>query len=110
MIQGGIKMKLKVKLFLIVMLLLCLLKMPFGYFQLVRILGILSFGYLAYWDFKEKIKYTPQIFIVLAAVFNPIIKVSFSRDLWQIVDVISAVIVGVTILIENRLKASVQEE
>ena len=37
-----------IKLSLAVLLLLCILHMPYGYYQLVRFIGMIGFAYLAY--------------------------------------------------------------
>jgi uncharacterized membrane protein len=37
-----------IKIILIVFLLLCLLDMPYGYYQLVRFVALIGFGILAY--------------------------------------------------------------
>ena len=37
-----------IKIILAIGLLLCLLHMPYGYYQLVRFIAMIGFGYLAY--------------------------------------------------------------
>lgn len=93
-----------IKIILIIALVLCLLDMPYWYYQIVRIFGTIGFAYLAYIDYKIKIKFTPQIFIVAAILLNPIIKISFDRDAWQVVDIILAVLLIISIFVEKKLK------
>lgn len=94
-----------IKFTLIVALVLCLVDMPYWYYQLIRIFGTIGFAYLAYIDYKIRIKYTPQIFIVAAILLNPIIKISFDRVAWQVVDILLAIILLTTLLIEKKLKS-----
>lgn len=96
--------KLITKISLAVALLLCLLEMPYWYYQLLRMFGTIGFVYLAYQDYKAKIKYTPQVFIASAIILNPIIKISFDRDAWQVVDIILAAILLISILYDYRNK------
>ncbi len=88
---------------LIVSLLLCLFDMPYWYYQLFRIFGTIGFVYLAYIDYKSKIKITPQLFVAFAIVINPILRISFDRDTWHIVDLIFAIIVIVTVFFEKQI-------
>ncbi|WP_367158792.1 DUF6804 family protein [Lutibacter sp.] len=96
--------KVIIKTILIFALLLCLFKMPYWYYQIVRIFGTIGFTYLAYIDYKIKIKFTPQIFIVSAILLNPILKISFDKNAWQIVDIFLAILLVLTILFERKIQ------
>lgn len=79
-----------IKIGLSILLLLCLADMPYGYFQLVRFLSLIGFGILAF-EANQKGKQTEMlIFIALAILFQPLIKISLGRSLWNIVDVLVA--------------------
>lgn len=92
------------KFSIIIAMLLSLLNMPYWYYQLFRIFGTIGFAYIAYLDYKSKFKITPQLFIACAIIINPILKISFDRDTWHIVDLILATIVIATILFEKQIK------
>lgn len=78
------------KLLLSISLLLCLIDFPYGYYQFVRFFATLVFIYLAY-NLKEKNKKIEIfIYISLALLFQPFIKIALGRTLWNIVDVIVA--------------------
>ena len=80
-----------IKIGLSILLLLCLADMPYGFFQLVRFLSLIGFGLLAF-DANQKEKQTEMIiYIGLAILFQPLIKISLGRTVWNIVDVIVAV-------------------
>ena len=85
-------------------LLLCLLRMPYWYFQLVRIFGMLGFAWLAYAEYKENIRFTPFLFGACAVIMNPFIKIAFGRSGWNKVDVIMAALLAVSIFLERKLK------
>ena len=79
------------KLTLAVFFLLCLLDMPYGYFQLVRFVAMVGFGYLAYESYTEKREKEVILYIALAILFQPIFKIALGRAIWNIVDVIVAI-------------------
>ena len=75
--------KLMIKIFLIIAFVICLFDMPYWFYQIVRIFGTIGFVYLAYQDYKTKIKYTSHIFITSAILLNPIIKIHV-MNAWQV--------------------------
>lgn len=78
------------KIILATLLLLCLLKMPYSYFQLVRFVSFIGFGYLAFESNKRKDEKMMVVFIALALLFQPFFKIALGRIFWNIVDVIVA--------------------
>ena len=89
-------MKKIVKIILAVLFLVCLIDMPYGYYMFVRLAGMIGFIYFAYLD-KEK-KLLLLFWIGSAILINPIFKISLGRELWNIVDVIWAVILFLDII------------
>ena len=77
-----------VKILLTVLFLCCLLDMPYGYFQLVRIVGMTGFIVLAYLDKDKEDKTIMIIWVCSAVLINPIFKIALGREIWNIVDVI----------------------
>ena len=75
---------------LAVLLLLCLAKMPYGFYQIVRFLAFAGFGYMAYLEYKGKNIDRMVLFVVLALLFQPFLPLSLGRVIWNIVDVIVA--------------------
>ena len=84
-------------------LLLSLLKMPYGFYEFVRFAAMAAFAYLAYKEYDNKGSKDKMIlFIVLAVLFQPFFKLSLIRVIWNIVDV---VVVGLLLVIFfNTLK------
>lgn len=84
-----------IKIALAVLLFGCLLKLPYGYYQLVRFLAMAGFAVLAYHANTRNQQVQFFIFLALALLFQPFLKISLGRELWNIVDVI----VGIYLLI-----------
>ena len=85
-------MKTITKLILALLLAGCLLKMPYGYYQFIRIAGCVGFFYLAYEELKLNRFITGIFCVVCAILLNPVYKIYFSRKIWNIIDVIIAAI------------------
>lgn len=77
-----------IKIILSILLFLCLLNMPYGYYQLVRMVGFIGFSILAYQESKSQNKTEMILYIGLALLFQPFIKVALGRQIWNIVDII----------------------
>jgi hypothetical protein len=77
-----------IKLTLAILFFICLLDMPYGYFQLVRFLAMMIFLYFGYTDNQEKVANLTYLYFGLAILFQPIIKIALGRTIWNIVDVI----------------------
>ena len=79
-----------IRITLAVLSLLCLLDMPYGYYQLYRFIAMGIFSYLAYIQ-REDIGWM-IIWIISALLIQPFYKVALGRFIWNIVDVIWAVL------------------
>lgn len=77
-----------IKIILAILFFVCLAKMPYGYFQFVRFAGLLGFSILAYIANEQKNKMEVIIYVGLAVLFQPLIKISLGREMWNIVDLI----------------------
>lgn len=84
------------------MLLLCLFKMPYGYYQFVRYLSFSVFAYLSYTTYTAKGNLTliVWIYLFLAILFQPFVKIALGRSIWNIVDV--TVAIGLIILASRK--------
>jgi len=90
--------KITVKIILAALFVLCLFKMPYGYFQLVRFLGMASFIWFAYLDNEKHDKSLVILWVCSAILINPLIKIALGRTIWNIVDVVWALILLVTLV------------
>ena len=73
---------------IILLLVLCLFRMPYGYYIFVRFAAALAFCYFAYIANREGNNTRMILFIVLAILFQPIAKIPLGRTLWNIVDLV----------------------
>jgi hypothetical protein len=93
-----------IKIILAILLLLCLADMPYGYYQFVRFVAMAGFVFLAYVANEEGKQAEAFILVLLALLFQPFFKVSLGRELWNIVDVIIALGLIMSIFIKTKHK------
>mgnify|MGYP006170668901 CR=1 FL=1 len=84
-------MNIVIKIGLSILLLLCLADMSYGYFQFVRFISLIGFAVLAYQANEQGKQTEVIIYGALALLFQPLFKISLGRSIWNIVDVIVAV-------------------
>lgn len=86
------------------LLLLCLLPMPYGYYMFVRFVSMVAFGVMSYQYIQKKQAVWAVTFGALALLFQPFIKVALGRTMWNIVDVIVAVLLIILWVKERKTK------
>ena len=91
-----------IKIVLAVLFFLYLLDMPYGFYQFVRFIALIGFSVLAYQSFENENKNLTIVYIGLAILFQPLIKISLGREIWNIVDVIVGVGLIVSIFIKRK--------
>lgn len=85
-------------------LFVCLFDLPYGYYQFVRFISLIVFGILSYEASQKENKIEMIIYGGLALLFQPFLKISLGRELWNIIDL--AVGVGLLISFYIDLKRS----
>ena len=65
--------------------------MPYGYYKVTRFIGMLGFALLAYYSFQQNKKTEVIIYVALALLFQPFLKVALGMNIWNITDVIVSV-------------------
>jgi hypothetical protein len=78
--------------------------MPYGYYELVRIVGLIGFALLAYQANHKGNQMEMIIYIGLALLFQPFFKIALGRFLWNVVDVIVAIGLLLSIVLNNKNK------
>lgn len=91
-----------IKIALALLFIGCLADMPYGYFQLVRFLGMIGFGILAYSANEKKDNIFFIVWLASAILINPIFKISLGRTIWNVVDVVWAIILLGSLFTERR--------
>lgn len=84
-----------IKIILIPFLWICLFNMPYGYYQLVRFVAMVVFGWMAIEYASKEQRGMAYTFGALALLFQPFFKIALGRGLWNVVDVI----VGIGLLV-----------
>ena len=80
-----------IKITLAILFILCLLKLPYGFYQFVRFLSFAGFCFLAYEANEQKNIMMTFVFVGLALLFQPFLKIALGRELWNLLDVILAI-------------------
>lgn len=91
-----------VKIVLAVLLLGCLANIPYGYYQLVRFVAAAGFVYLAIQQTDKPKQWLFYVYVLLALLFQPFLKVSLGRELWNLTDVAVAVFLLATLFPNNK--------
>lgn len=84
------------------LLLLCLAPMPYGYYTLVRFVSMIAFAVMAYQYWEKKQSPLTVTSLALALLFQPFVKIVLGRTMWNVVDVIAAIILVVLWLKEKK--------
>ena len=66
--------------------------MPYGYYMFVRFVAMVAFGVMAYQYIQQDRKGWAITFGGLALLFQPFIKIALGRVMWNVVDVVVAVV------------------
>lgn len=80
-----------IKIGLAIMLLAALLDMSYGYYQLLRFVATICFGYFAFKAGEAGDQRALWIYGALALLFQPFFKVALGRELWNVIDAVVAV-------------------
>jgi hypothetical protein len=87
-----------IKIGIVVILIFAMIaEMEYGFYVLVRCLVTASSIYFAMKTFEKKEKKLFVFFAITAILFNPIFEFSFTRDVWQVVDLFVAFITALSI-------------
>jgi hypothetical protein len=76
--------------------------MTYGYYQFVRFTAMIGFAFLAFIANKQNNKNEVFIYIALALLFQPFIKIVLGRTIWNIVDLVVGVGLMFSIFISNE--------
>jgi hypothetical protein len=97
-----------IKIILAILFFICLAELPYGFFQFVRFAALVGFAVLAYQANEKENKTEMIIYICLAVLFQPLIKISLGREIWNVVDVIVGLALLVSIFIKTKLTAQLE--
>lgn len=92
------------KILLAALLLLCLINMPYGYYQFVRFTAMVGFAYLAYSANEQSNRNEMFIYFALAILFQPFFTIALGRTIWNIVDVITGIGLLISAIKDTKIK------
>ncbi|MBR1630694.1 MAG: hypothetical protein IJ680_02445 [Paludibacteraceae bacterium] len=75
---------------LAMLLLLCLAQMPYGYYVFVRHACMIVFAVMAYAEYERRRPALAVVCGALALLFQPFVKIALGRTVWNVVDVLVA--------------------
>ena len=93
-------MKIIIKIILIALLIGCLFKMPYGYYQLMRWCVCAGFIYFAFIEYEAKRIYITVVCILIAILFNPLKSIYFKKETWHSIDLTIAIALSIWIIID----------
>jgi len=82
-----------------IMLFVAIAELPYGYYQILRwvVCGVAI--YIAYMAYRWRKVWATWVFGFVAALFNPIIPVHLTKEIWQPIDVICAILFALSPLL-----------
>lgn len=89
------------KIILAILLLSCLFDFNYGYYQFIKFLGMISFGFLAFINWKKNNLWF-VIWLSSCILINPIFKIHLGRDLWNLVDILWAILLIISIILKRK--------
>lgn len=84
---------------------LALADWPYGYYQFLRIAATGYCVWVAWWAARSGSEAWTWIFAVLAILYNPVFKISMSRDVHGVINIVTAVLALVELRAHRRADA-----
>ena len=90
-----------IKLVLAALLLICIIQLPYGYYQLIRFVAVVGFAILAYYEYERKNIPLVIVFVALMGLFQPIGMNPLGRQVWMVADLLVAGWLVVTVFVKK---------
>lgn len=78
----------------VVMLLLGLLALPYGYYQLLRLVVCGAAVLIAYRYSETSKPWALAVFVVIALAYNPVFRIHLDRETWSAVNIATVIVFG----------------
>lgn len=82
--------------FVVAMLLVGIMPLPYGYYMFLRLIAFGMFGFAAYIAHQRKYNLFPWSFGFMALLFNPIFTIHFPKEAWMVIDFVASLFVLIT--------------
>ena len=93
-----------IQIALIIALLLCLFPMPYGFYIFVRFYSFIVFSLMAYQCYHNDKSNNALLWGSLALLFQPFLKITLGREIWNIIDVIVAILIVIFLLRDTTVQ------
>lgn len=93
------------RIILLIIVLIAIGKMPYGYYEFLRNFVSMSSLLLLIYELKQTTKTTSVYFYVaLILLFNPIVPFYFSKNTWILLDVLSVILICISFYFDSQRK------
>lgn len=93
----------------ILLLLFALADVPYGYYQVVRVIVFCASVYLAVKEKDRNGEFWLWTFVTCALIYNPLIKLSLGKEVWPIANVATIVLFGCHFWIRGGTRSFFEE-
>jgi hypothetical protein len=93
-----------IKISISCLLLICLLQLPFGYFQLIRFISVVGFAILAWYSYERKQFPVVIVYLGLAVIFQPLMVVPMEGTRWVFASILVAAGLVISIFVKGKAK------
>ncbi|HLR18119.1 MAG TPA: DUF6804 family protein [Alcanivoracaceae bacterium] len=85
------------------MLFIAVLPLPYGYYMLLRLVATVVFAWGAYLSYNRGKQNQAVLLGLLVLLYNPIILITFSKIIWTIINICSAIyLLGIRAEIQDK--------
>lgn len=85
------------KIILIVLLLKATSHNPYSYYIILRYFAFIFSLVFAAYHFRQKQQLVAIIFIIIGIIYNPLIPVHSTREIWSVINIITIIIIVVSL-------------
>jgi len=101
-LKSEVKNLLSLKLGIAILLFISTIELPYGYYQLLRLIVFASMGYFVYSEYKVVPRLVVYIYILIGLIFNPILPISLTKEIWIYINIISGFIMSIMGVLKPR--------
>ena len=84
------------------LLLIAIFPLPYGYYIFLRLVTCGMAAFIAFIAHGWGIKWVMWVFILIAILFNPIVPIHLTKEIWQFIDIVCAIIFGISVFVLKK--------
>ncbi len=93
-----------IKILISFLLLLAVFGLPYAFYIFLRIIVFTSMIFFIFTEYKTIDKWITFIYVILAVLFNPIIPVYLTKEIWFYIDILSAISILIIVIVSWKQK------